>query len=102
MTHPEWCAYPDTCRGEHADNKTFVGATGGRPAEITPEGGCAYPVVGVGLDYSERDDPAPQIVLWLTGVAGVDQDVLLRLSEAEALVEALQARLSTLRAPAPA
>ncbi len=53
-TCPSWCT-ADPCRGAHGDEKTYISATGSRPVDITPEQGARYPVVGVGLDWSEED-----------------------------------------------
>ncbi len=94
-TCPRWCGQQEHCRGEHFDSRTFVPATGGRP-ERADEDGARFPVVGIGIDFSELDgDEAPQVCLWLTG-GRHDAQVYLRPREAEQVIEALQARLLTL------
>ncbi len=99
-TCPAWCAGTEDGpgRGEHADDKTFVPATGAsRPSVVSVERGAAFPVLGVGLDWSEVDGAAgPSVVLWATGVDGVDVDLYLQPREARELVEAVQARLAVL------
>lgn len=96
-TCPSWCTN-QPCSGDHADRKTFVSATaGGMPREVSPESGAVFPVVGVGLDWSESDDwPGPALVLWLTGAEDVEQDVYLRPAEARRVVAELQQRLRVL------
>jgi hypothetical protein len=103
ITCPSWCAGPEEGpgRGEHMDDKTFVPATGAsRPSSLTVEQGAAFPVLGVGLDWSELDGAAgPSVVLWATGVDGVDGvdgELYLQPREARQLVEAVQARLAVL------
>jgi len=64
------------------------------------EGEAQFPIVGVGLDWSQGDQwPTPALALWLTGVEGVegvDTDVYLRPHEARPVVCELQARLDVL------
>lgn len=96
---PTWCmslASGDPCRGEHFDDKAFVPATATRPTIVSAETGASFPVLGVGLDWSEVDGEAgPALVLWSTGI-GDDREVFLRPREAEQLVKELQARLKLL------
>jgi hypothetical protein len=94
-TCPSWCT-AQPCRREHTDLKTFIPATGGRPVDVGPEQGARFPIVGVGLDWSELDgEELPEVCLWLTGGKD-DVDVYLKPREAQQVVEALQARLLTL------
>lgn len=56
-----------------------------------------FPVVGVGLDWSQADGwPGPAVGLWSTGVDGVDADIYLQPREARQLVHELQAHLAEL------
>lgn len=68
-----------------------------RPETCDPEGGAAFPVVGVGLDWGQGWQ-GPSLVLWLTGAGDVEQDVYLRPHEAEQVIRELQARLDILKA----
>lgn len=96
---PSWCTsgsseYP--CYGDHADDKVFVPATGAtRPTVVDAEGGAAFPVVGVGLDWAEVDGRGTSLVLWSTGV-GDDHEVYFQPWEAQKLVAELTARLAVL------
>ena len=101
-THPAWCTgNPQFCDpdGDHADDKTFISATGtGLPAPATVEGGAVVPVVGVGLDWAPGWRwPAPAVSLWVTGTDEHDRELYLTEREARDLVEAIQARLQILR-----
>ena len=100
-THPAWCTGdPQFCDvdGDHADDKTFISATGtGSPAEVTVEGGAELPVVGVGLDWAPGwCRHAPAVSLWVTGTGEPDRELYLTEREARDLVEAIQARLQIL------
>ncbi len=98
-TCPAWCVGTEDgpARGEHTDDKTYIPATGtGCPVEVTVEQGAAFPVLAVGLDWSERDGwPGPAVVLWKTGT-GQDAEVYLTPREARQVVEAVQARLEVI------
>jgi len=96
-TCPPWCANQAHCRGDHGSEQTNVPATGrGTPVEVSVEGGAVFPIVAVGLDWSEVDgDPGPSVLLWKTGV-GRDEEVYLQPREARELVAAVQAQLDLL------
>lgn len=93
---PSWCTN-DPCSGvDHSDTQTFTPATGGPgPAEVAPETGATFPIVGVGVDHC-RGWSGPALVLWLTGVRGIDENVFLRPAEAAQLVRELEQRLRLL------
>jgi hypothetical protein len=98
-TCPSWCegCQGSAMAGEHHDEQTYIPATGtGRPVEITVEQGAAFPVLAVGLNWSQADGwPTPAVVLWKTGT-GKDEEVYLTPREARSLVTALQSRLEDL------
>ncbi len=85
------------------DDKTWVSATGAsRPNVVSVEQGAAFPVLGVGLDWSEVDGAAgSSVVLWATGVDGVEAELYLQPREARDLVEAVRARLAVLEGRQP-
>jgi hypothetical protein len=101
VTCPSWCAMSSTefgCHGDHFESKIYLPATGGKPHEVDFEGRAQYPVIGSGLDYSELDgDEAPNVALHVSGPRG-DFDLLLKQSEAQALVDQLLGRLALLQA----
>lgn len=95
VTCPDWCEQSE-CKGEHWQPPDYYAATGREPF-VSPETGAVFPVVGVGMDFSELDgDDAPSIALHMTGLGSgghnVDENVFLRPSEAREIGRALLAR----------